>query len=71
MNTYILEYRFKDVEFAHDWVEVDTFEDGQDARMAYWDHIKEFKHADCRVREVKTVSHVEERTVAEYSLGEF
>ena len=67
MSTYTLEYRFKDVEYSHDWVEVDTFDYAHDARDAYWDHIQQFKHADCRVREVR----VEERTVAEYSLGEF
>ena len=66
MNTYILEYRFTG-EYAHDWVEVDTFDYAHDARDAYWGHIQQFKHADCRIRRV----HVEETVVAEYSLGEF
>ena len=69
---YTLEYCFLDDDGTSDgWIEVDSFYDGWEARMAYWEHIKEFKHAQCRLRETKVISHVEERVVAEYSLGEF
>ena len=69
---YILEYCFlHDDGTADEWSEVDSFYDGREARIAYWEHIKEFKHAQCRIRETKVITHVEERVVAEYSLGEF
>ncbi len=69
-TTYVVEYRFTG-DYAHDWIEIDTFDYACDARDAYWEHIQRYKHADCRIREVKVISHVEERTVAEYSLQEF
>jgi hypothetical protein len=68
-TTYTLEYKFLG---DPSWVEVDTFDHGYDARDAYWDHINEFKHAQCRIRETtvvyRTEERVEEQVVAEYSL---
>ena len=49
MKTYTLEYRFLGNHEDPSWLEVDTFDHGYDARDAYWDHIKEFKHAQCRI----------------------
>ena len=64
MKTYTLEYKFLGDYEDPSWIEVDTFEHGYDARDAYWDHIKEFKHAQCRIRETTTCENI----VAEYSL---
>jgi hypothetical protein len=66
-STYTLDYRFLD-NGTPQWLEVDTFDHGYDARDAYWDHIKQFKHAQCRIRETTVVHTIEERVVAEYSL---
>ena len=69
MNTteYILEYRF---EAEDDWFLVETYEHHSDARYALVDHIQEFKHASCRIREVTEVRKIEERIVGEYTLGD-
>ena len=67
-STYTLEYRFLEDNGTPQWLEVDTFDNGYDARDAYWDHIKQFKHAQCRIRETTVVHTIEERVVAEYSL---
>ena len=64
MKTYTLEYKFLGDYEDPQWIEVDTFDHGYDARDAFWDHIKEFKHAQCRIRETVTCENI----VAEYSL---
>ena len=67
MKTYTLEYRFLEDEDPQ-WIEVDTFDHGYDARDAYWDHVKQFKYVQCRIRETTVIQKTEERVVAEYSL---
>ena len=67
-TTYTVEYRFLGDYEDREWLEVDTFDHGYDARDAYWNHLKEFKHAQCRIRETTVVHKIEERVVAEYSL---
>ena len=66
-TTYIVEYRFESDE---DWFVVETYDHLSDARYALVDHIGEFKHANCRIREVTEVRKVEERIVGEYSVAE-
>ena len=69
MNTteYILEYRFEE---AEEWMLVETYEHLSDARYALVDHIQQFKHANCRIREVTEVRKIEERIVGEYTVKE-
>jgi hypothetical protein len=71
-TTYTVEYRFLEDDEDSQWLEVDTFDHGYDAREAYWNHLKEFKYVQCRIRETTVVHKTEERVVAEYSLlGDF
>ena len=64
---YIVEYRFEEKE---EWTLVETYEHLSDARYALVDHIQQFKHANCRIREVTEVRKIEERIVGEYTVKE-
>lgn len=60
---YILEYRFNHLD-GPEWVHEKTFNDQYDALHAYHKHTDTYRHADCRVRRVRTVE--EESVVGSY-----
>ena len=64
---YIVEYRFEEED---DWFPVETYDHLSDARYALVDHIQQFKHANCRIREVTEVRKIEEQIVGEYTIKE-